>query len=541
MPGTRRSAASSVASGGLALGLVLWLSFGSPGYFADRYTTAAGIALVGLAAILAVLPPAYRLSGASVLALVGLTSLTLWTGLSGTWSPLPAVARMDVERDVLYVGLLGLGILAAGSGRRSPWLLGGVAGAMAVVVLLALASRLAPGLVPSDPPFGAAYRLAYPLGYWNALGAVAAMLVVLATGLAAEERLPVAVRAGCAVLVVPGAVTLELTLSRGSVLALAAGLLALLALGPARARVLLVLLPLAAASAFAVWRLQGYDALVTDPALGSGQRHEGGRFAILLAATSIVAALAVVLVARVRVPPGLRLPRPTRATAVRAAIAPTVAGLTVLAVLIVGADVNGGAAHVSTQARDWISGQWHQFTTVDESPDTGTSRLGSVQSARSDLYRVAIAAWRDSPLRGHGSGAFEVDFARDRRVTQNAQDAHSLELETLAELGLVGFAVLIVFLGGLGWGLVRSRRTAMPLSRGESGAVGAALTAWVVHGAIDWDWQVPALTGFALLLAASALPLGTERRRRRHDPAPSPPEPRPSPPETERVRVRVRT
>ena len=32
--------------------------------------------------------------------------------------------------------------------------------------------------------------------------------------------------------------------------------------------------------------------------------------------------------------------------------------------------------------------------------------------------------------------------------------------------------------------------------------------------AVDWDWQMPALTGCVLVLAATLYPVGTARRRR---------------------------
>jgi hypothetical protein len=37
---------------------------------------------------------------------------------------------------------------------------------------------------------------------------------------------------------------------------------------------------------------------------------------------------------------------------------------------------------------------------------------------------------------------------------------------------------------------------------------------WIAHAMVDWDWQMPALTGAALLLAAAALPIGRSGRRR---------------------------
>ncbi|MEO7663570.1 MAG: hypothetical protein ABIV26_00460, partial [Candidatus Limnocylindrales bacterium] len=45
------------------------------------------------------------------------------------------------------------------------------------------------------------------------------------------------------------------------------------------------------------------------------------------------------------------------------------------------------------------------------------------------------------------------------------------------------------------------------LRRSQSTAVGAAFAVWFVHACLDWDWEMPALTGAALVLAASLFAL----------------------------------
>ena len=50
-----------------------------------------------------------------------------------------------------------------------------------------------------------------------------------------------------------------------------------------------------------------------------------------------------------------------------------------------------------------------------------------------------------------GAGGWSVWWLRDRTVNEFAQDAHSLPLQTLAELGLIGAAFLLVFFGGVAW------------------------------------------------------------------------------------------
>ena len=141
--------------------------------------------------------------------------------------PRPDTALADLQRDLLYVALFGLGLLAAGSGRHAA-LVGRVV--LAVIVVIAGAGLL----------HGAAGdRLGYPLTYWNAYGALAAVGVVLAAGLGSDPRAPVPVRALCGAAVVPLAVAVYLSLSRGTWLALIVGVVVLVALGAHRGSLLL--------------------------------------------------------------------------------------------------------------------------------------------------------------------------------------------------------------------------------------------------------------------------------------------------------------
>ncbi len=94
-------------------------------------------------------------------------------------------------------------------------------------------------------------------------------------------------------------------------------------------------------------------------------------------------------------------------------------------------------------------------------------------------------------------------WLRYRPFNEGAQDAHSLELQTLAELGLVGLAMLAVFLAGIGL----AARTAYRLAPGLSAGAIAALVVYLAHSPLDWDWQMPAVTLIALVLAGGLLAL----------------------------------
>ena len=96
------------------------------------------------------------------------------------------------------------------------------------------------------------------------------------------------------------------------------------------------------------------------------------------------------------------------------------------------------------------------------------------------------------------------------------QNAHSLYLETLATLGVIGVGLLLWTLAIPVLAAVRARRTPF-----AAGAFGAYVAAWA-HAGVDWDWQLPAVTlaglfcGGLLVVAARSeqVPLVLDRRWR---------------------------
>ena len=84
---------------------------------------------------------------------------------------------------------------------------------------------------------------------------------------------------------------------------------------------------------------------------------------------------------------------------------------------------------------------WHQFSSSDlKFPANPAQHFSDLTSAgRHDFWRVAIDAFEEKPLLGHGAGTYQFSWERpalDRPMT--VIDAHSLYLEAFAELGLVG-------------------------------------------------------------------------------------------------------
>jgi O-antigen ligase len=129
------------------------------------------------------------------------------------------------------------------------------------------------------------------------------------------------------------------------------------------------------------------------------------------------------------------------------------------------------------------------------------ARLASADSNRYGYWRVAVRSWSAHPLAGVGASGFRVEWRRERTVADPARDAHSLPLETLAELGLIGFALLGAWAAGVAHGARAAWRAAPAAAAGPA----AALALWAVHACLDWDWEMPALTLVALALAAALL------------------------------------
>ena len=504
----------SLAAGAAALVVLARLAWDAGGYFPSAYVAGGAVAFAALGALLLAHLPHYRFSTHALLGAGALGLLAAWTGLSATWSPAPDAALSALQRDLLYVALFGLGLLAAGSGRHARLLVWTMLAFIVAVAGAGLLGRLAPSLGTggAEVPGVTEYRLGGPLGYWNAAGALAAMGTLLAVGLAADARSRVALRAAASAVAVPLAVAVYLSLSRGAWLALLVGLAVLLALGARRAGLLAALGIAGAAAALAILRLRGYPALVDDPRAGGGQAAAGSAYLPQLLALAGAAGLAQGALAAAGGPASRRLRRAGRRAA------PVVGGALAAAALAVylaaPGTVEGRAARASTGASRWLGEQWHDFLRPTTAVGDGAARLTTAKGTRSDLYRVAFDAFEAWPLSGEGAGSFEQRWMRTRRVDEQVRDAHSLELQTLGELGAVGGVLLLAFLVALAVGAARSRLRPGALGRSQAAAVAAACTVWVVHSAVDWDWQMPALTGTALVLAAALFPEGRRRARR---------------------------
>ena len=469
---------------GLTVG-VLGLAGG--GYRVPTWGWATLAFLAGSVAVLVALGLP-RLSRLEIVFLGGLAVLCVWTLASAGWSLDRAQAVLESQRILLYVaGSLAL-LLAA---RRSSvsHLLGGVLTAVTVVCATALSMRLFPDSVHSggvafsaDPQ--AALKLAEPLGYANALGALAAIGIAVALGLAARTETIAASALAAASLPVLAA-TLYLTFGRAAWLALGAGVAAALVLDPRRLQLVTTLLALTPAPALAVLLASRSDGLTSSQASLAEIESDGRSLALavaLLAALAAVSALALRYAER-HVPVGARL---TRSYA---------AALPVILVAVAAAAIGraGGPIDLADRAYDAFNAP-----PAPAQADVGRRLFSFSGSSRSDYWRVAWDDVEDNPVLGSGAGSYERRWLAWRPADLPVRDAHSLYLETLAELGPLG---LLLLLGVLGAPLVAAvAARAHPFVPSAL----AAYCCYLVHTGVDWDWELPAVT-FAGLSAGTAL------------------------------------
>lgn len=468
--------AASLYDGARALGVAVLLAgpavvaFFSGGYFEQPRLWAALVACALLALAALTTPRPLPPSTAGRVALLGLSALAALTALSATWAASPGAALDDTGRLVAYAATLAAGAAllrprAFARAVEPAIALGGL-----IVVGYGLSERVVPGLVDLEGSASAVGRLEQPLTYWNGMGALAAFALTACVRLVGDHERPRALRAGAAAAVPPLAAGLYLTFSRGSLAALAVGLALIGWLAPTRAQGQALALCLVGGLIAALLAAILPDVRGVDGAVGS--RETGGA---ALGACLILLAGASALLA-VRLADGADARRRVARSRLALVALPALVVAT-LAFVIAAAEER--PAPTGAQA----------------------ARLASVESSRYSYWKVAARSFADAPLLGAGSGSFRLEWRQHRDIPEVVRDAHSLPLETAAELGLAGLLALALFLGGVATCATRAVREDPVLAPGLA-AVGAC---WAAVAALDWHWEMPAVTLPALLAMAALL------------------------------------
>jgi O-antigen ligase len=438
---------------------------------------------VAIALVVRVLPIS-RVPGTAIAAALLLAAFALWTALSMIWASDDGGAFVEAVRVLSYLGLFVLIVLASPRASARAWL-AGLALGLVVVAALALMSRF-------EPSFGGQHevgrflpaargRLTYPIGYWNGLGACMAIASVLLVWLGAQARTLAGRALAVAALPLP-ILTIYFASSRGGVAAGVIGLAALLALGPARGRMLGGLVLGGAGGAVLILIANHKHELVDGVTNATGARQGDEMLVVTLV---VIAGVGLLRLAADHPLARLNVPRPVTVVALSAAVVAIVIGI------------------VAVNPSD----RWREFKSV---PPTDVSANSYVTthltsgngSGRYQFWGTAWDAFKSQPVRGIGAGGYEAywDQHGSLALPLPVRDAHSLYLETAGELGIVGLVVLLAFLGvsaiaGLARGPTR-------WSGGELGAALAVLAAGLTSAALDWTWELPACFGPVVLAAA---------------------------------------
>jgi hypothetical protein len=434
--------------------------------------------------------PRLKPSRRALVALGFLLAFVAWTALSLRWTESTGLTAADLARVLLYLGVfaIALGLRASAEPRR---VLGAVASAIVLLTGLALLSRLHPAWFPHADQTAnflpeSRERLSYPLNYWNGLGALIAIGIPLVLWFATSARSHL--MRGLAAAGFPAmCLTIFFTLSRGSIVAATIGVAIYLAFVRDRLPKF-VALGVGVVGAAILVAIAAAHHSVREGLVDSTARSQGNELLLITVIVCVVVGLAVV--ATTGWLESERRPRWTYFSR-RAAQGVLAGAIVVLAVVFLAA----GGPHRASDG-------WHEFR-HGEGAGFGTQRLNSFSGeSRYLLWRSALAENASKPLTGTGSGTFSLWWTRDARGSESVQDAHSLYLQTLGELGIVGFLLLAGFLltALIGGGIASVR--AGPDQASVLAAALGGTASFCVTAAVDWTWQIPVIPVSMLLLAA---------------------------------------
>lgn len=434
------------------------------------------------------LEPATR----ATLALAGLLAgLCLWTFASVLWSPSAEASFNEFNRVSLFLGVFVLTAIAAKRDALDRWC-DGLAIAAALIAIVALVSRFFPGSF-SDQGLqtqlpSVAERLSFPTGYWNGLAIFVALSIPLLLRAAVSGRQ--AWVQAIAVAPLPAIVSVAfLASSRGGALTGALGIIVFLALTENRWRVSMAVLCAAAGSSAAIAVLLARDELVNGPAalFSTDLVESQGRSAALMIGLACLASGALYAGIRALSPRLALKPKPWL-------------GWSIAGVLLAAAITSAMLSHPGRQFESF-----KQRPTVDTLParDFARSHLLSARgNGRWQFWGSSIRQYESNAVLGGGAGSYGAWWLEHTDFTYSIKDAHSLYLESLGELGIPGFLLVLGVLGGgIGVGVSRSRKSVGD-EKVALGALTGVAAGFAVAAGIDWMWELSAVTVFGLIALA---------------------------------------
>jgi hypothetical protein len=451
------------------------------------------------------------------------------SALSVVWSVQPDASWQNAGLMFAYSAVFGAAVvLARAAPGRWPAILGGVVLGAVVVCGYALLTKVFPARLDAHDIYA---RLQAPYGYWNATGLTAAMGAIGCMWLGAR-------RAGHALLsalAYPAMglllLTLMLAYSRGALFALALGLALWFCVVPLRLRGAAVLLTGAVGAGLVVAWDFSRNALSTDSIVLHARVLAGRQLGVLVVAMLVLLAITGVAIRFFTDRRGggdfSGVSAQTRRTA----------GTILLSILLLAVIAFAGA--LATSHRGFtgsISHGFHSLTNPHAAvPPNTPGRLTAIGSVRARYWNEALKIFQAHPALGAGARSYGTARLRYRTEDLEANDAHGFVVQTLADLGLVGLAIVLALLAawmaaagrathpfnrrwtswrelrgtgwrGFGWRAVGDRpdlgeqRAYSPERIGMLSML-CLVVVFGVHSTVDWTWFVPGNACVALLCA----------------------------------------
>jgi O-Antigen ligase len=479
-PNTWTEIVLTIIGAGLAIGVLV---IGAPG-------RASGAVTVGVFALLAAL-----------------------TAASISWSVQPNNSWVESGRTLSYLAVFGGGVaLARLWPQRWTAVVGAVAVAVTVLAGYALLVKVFPATFDANDQFG---RLQAPFQYWNATGLIGAIGLAPCLWAGARRERGRALRA----LAVPAVsilfTVIVLSYSRGALLVALIGLACWFATVPLRLRGALVLIIGAiGAGALTIFALKTPSLTHNQIALDS-RTTAGHAFGVVLALVLVLATVAGLIAAYAmdRVVLGDRVRR-----RIATALLVGVALIPVAGILALAASSRGLTGEVS-----------HVFSTLTSTSGGASNtpaRLVELGNTRARYWSEGVKVGEHALLKGVGALGYETAVTRYTSDANVVPHAHSFVIQTFADFGLIGVAVMVALMAA--WIIATRRTLTRPASDWRAGERAGLLTMLAVvvtfgaHSAIDWTWFVPGTAIPALLCAgwlagrgpsADGVGLAPERRR----------------------------
>jgi O-Antigen ligase len=489
--------------------MLLWAAH-EGGYNTDTwYWGALALLAIVAATLIALGPRRPPLRRASIVALAAFGCYLAWSYLTMAWAQTPGWALEGSNRTLLFVLVFALFLIL-------PWTTETALGMLRVFVLgvgtiaIVMLTRFASGDHVQQLINGG--RLTAPTGYFNSSVALFMINALLAIVLATRRELPSLLRG--TLIAIAGA-SLQLCVigqSRGWLFTLPLVVVVAIAVVPDRLRVAAAaVLPVVAALAPAHTLLHGFQGQSSSSLDHSAT--SAGRTLLLICAAILLAGTLIAWREKAVVMPSLSRAGRRRLGVVVAALALVFAGA-------------GAAAATHGDPVGFVKRQWHGFSHPATATRSSGSHFAAVGSGRYDFWRVSLDALAAHPIGGLGQDNFADYYVLHARTYEEPRWTHSLEMRLLAHTGIVGFGLFAAFLIAAVAAALPALRRGGSLMRSIAAAAMLPLVVWLIHGSVDWFWEMPALTAPALGFLGMAASLGrgeddsmARRQRRRRIPS----------------------